>query len=177
MIVIAICKRDVVVAFDLAKVGVWVRFPSFAPVFNSQTDLNGVIHCMEKPLKEICLELRAKGESYRKIGKKLNITAASVFFHCSSDEKKRKTVDRTRIRARERKRFFVAKMGGKCNRCGYNKCLAALDFHHKNPEEKDKDIMMVFRMKYETIEREVAKCELVCANCHREIHDQDFLDS
>ena len=36
---------------------------------------------------------------------------------------------------------FVAKlkekMGGKCNKCGYNKCISALDFHHKDPSKKD----------------------------------------
>lgn len=27
--------------------------------------------------------------------------------------------------------------GGKCSVCGYNKCRAALEFHHTNPNEKD----------------------------------------
>lgn len=29
------------------------------------------------------------------------------------------------------------KRGGKCEHCGYNKNLAVLEFHHKNPEEKE----------------------------------------
>ena len=29
------------------------------------------------------------------------------------------------------------KRGGKCERCGYNANLSALEFHHKNPEEKE----------------------------------------
>jgi hypothetical protein len=29
------------------------------------------------------------------------------------------------------------KRGGKCEHCGYKANLAALEFHHRNPEEKD----------------------------------------
>ena len=29
------------------------------------------------------------------------------------------------------------KRGGKCEHCGYNANLSALEFHHKNPEEKE----------------------------------------
>jgi hypothetical protein len=29
------------------------------------------------------------------------------------------------------------KRGGKCERCGYDVNLSALEFHHKNPEEKE----------------------------------------
>ena len=36
---------------------------------------------------------------------------------------------------------FLAKIkevrGGKCIRCGYNKCLKALEFHHLDPSKKD----------------------------------------
>lgn len=28
-------------------------------------------------------------------------------------------------------------MGGKCEKCGYNKCLDALEFHHKDPSQKE----------------------------------------
>jgi len=64
--------------------------------------------------------------------------------------------------------------GGKCEICGYNKCLGALDFHHLNPNEKDFSISD--SSKYHNLEemkKEVDKCILVCANCHREIHYVD----
>lgn len=31
----------------------------------------------------------------------------------------------------------VKLLGGKCSICGYSKCIDALEFHHKNPKEKD----------------------------------------
>ncbi len=63
----------------------------------------------------------------------------------------------------------VALKGGKCIYCGYNKCTAALDFHHRNPETKEFTITSKVSYKWERIEKELEKCDLVCANCHREL--------
>lgn len=62
----------------------------------------------------------------------------------------------------------VAHLGGRCKLCGYNKCLAALEFHHEDPETKDFTISA--SMSWARIEAELAKTILVCSNCHREIH-------
>lgn len=69
------------------------------------------------------------------------------------------------------KDLLVEYKGSKCQICGYNKCLSALEFHHLDPNEKDFNISS--NMKYanlEKLKKEVDKCILVCANCHREIH-------
>lgn len=42
-----------------------------------------------------------------------------------------------KIIAAEKKQKYVAYMGGKCKLCGYNKCMASLDFHHIDPKQKD----------------------------------------
>ena len=48
---------------------------------------------------------------------------------------------------------------------------AALDFHHINPEEKSFLISEQIRMGgKDRILREIMKCVVVCANCHRIIH-------
>lgn len=61
----------------------------------------------------------------------------------------------------------------KCVRCGYNKCFVALDFHHKVEHEKEKNIARILVLK-PTEERiaEVLKCEILCSNCHRELHSK-----
>lgn len=82
---------------------------------------------------------------------------------CASDavSKRRKVV----------KEKLVEYKGGKCERCGYDKCISALEFHHLNPEEKEFGIgasgatRSLERMKAET-----DKCILLCCNCHRELH-------
>ena len=61
-------------------------------------------------------------------------------------------------------------LGGACTLCGYDTCQAALDFHHTDPAEKDFTISAKMTS-WAAIERELKKCVLVCARCHREIHD------
>lgn len=59
--------------------------------------------------------------------------------------------------------------GGKCERCGYNKYLGALEFHHIDPSKKEFTIGdSNFRLK-ECVE-EIKKCVLICSNCHKELH-------
>jgi len=72
----------------------------------------------------------------------------------------------------EQKKRAVEYKGGKCIVCGYSKCLAALDFHHKNPEEKDGygTGALKSHWSWERNKRELDKCVLVCVRCHREIH-------
>ncbi len=60
--------------------------------------------------------------------------------------------------------------GGKCEVCGYDKCVRALEFHHKNPKEKDFQISGK-SLSFDKLKVEVDKCILVCSNCHCEIHD------
>ena len=61
-------------------------------------------------------------------------------------------------------------MGEKCCICGYDKCSSALEFHHKNPEEKDFTLSTNANISFARANEEIKKCILVCANCHREIH-------
>ena len=60
--------------------------------------------------------------------------------------------------------------GGKCQKCGYDKCYAAFDFHHRDPNEKEFGWNKLKKRSKETIFKELDKCDLLCANCHREIH-------
>ena len=60
--------------------------------------------------------------------------------------------------------------GGKCSICGYDKCLDALDFHHTDPTTKLFSLRQFRGRAYATQLAEAEKCELICSNCHREIH-------
>ena len=60
----------------------------------------------------------------------------------------------------------------KCELCGYDQCLAAIDFHHIDPKGKDFPLGK-YHYRYEltdAIQLELDKCMVVCSNCHREIH-------
>jgi hypothetical protein len=73
-------------------------------------------------------------------------------------------------RFRAYKKSAVEYKGGKCSRCGYKKCLASLDFHHSDPTQKDPDWKRMRNWPLNKIKTELDKCELVCRNCHGEIH-------
>jgi hypothetical protein len=83
---------------------------------------------------------------------------------CKSCEISQDTSKKRQLKVRA-----VELLGGKCSCCGYNKYIGALEFHHKNPSEKDFEVVKTLR-KWESILKELNKCVLLCANCHREEH-------
>ncbi|MFI5005761.1 MAG: hypothetical protein ACHQE6_12200 [Solirubrobacterales bacterium] len=73
-------------------------------------------------------------------------------------------------RRRKVKQALVVEAGGACQLCGYDRCIAALEFHHREPAEKR------FALSHRGVARslakarvEAAKCILLCANCHAEV--------
>jgi hypothetical protein len=70
---------------------------------------------------------------------------------------------------RELKAELIASRGGRCADCGYNAAVAALEFHHRDAGTKE------FQISKSSVSRsrlwaEAAKCDLLCANCHRMRH-------
>lgn len=57
-----------------------------------------------------------------------------------------------------------------CQICTYNNCKQALEFHHTNPTTKEFSIYDMASLTEDRVIKELKKCMLVCANCHREIH-------
>ncbi len=70
------------------------------------------------------------------------------------------------------KKILVNTFGGKCQICGYEKCMRALSFHHKDPKKKKLEISKFARNSKLTYAQivELEKCVLLCANCHAEVH-------
>lgn len=75
-------------------------------------------------------------------------------------------------RGLDRKILFVKQFGGKCSICGYNKNYGALTFHHKDPSEKEMglDMRRMSNNSMVRLQAEIAKCQLLCHNCHSELH-------
>jgi len=64
----------------------------------------------------------------------------------------------------------VELMGNKCAHCNQSFHHAAYDFHHTDPNQKDFAISDKTTQRWESIEKELAKCMLLCSNCHRIHH-------
>ena len=71
---------------------------------------------------------------------------------------------------RRAKARLVVEAGGRCALCGYDRCQAALEFHHLDRTTKAfcLSVKGVTRS-IEALRVEAAKCVLLCANCHAEV--------
>lgn len=126
----------------------------------------------DRPKREIIQELRSQGKTYREISRLTGFTKATISYHANELVRERFK----KYRNKNRKLWYkkIKEMfGGKCNQCGYAKCLAALDFHHPNNNKKE-GVAYLFKAKgLKAAIEEAKKCQLLCANCHREVHHQD----
>lgn len=87
-------------------------------------------------------------------------------FRCSDCAKDHVTNNR-----RKAKEKLVELHGGKCSRCGYDKCVQALQFHHRDRKTKAFGIGSGNCKSWAKNLAEASKCDLLCANCHIEIEN------
>jgi transposase len=73
-------------------------------------------------------------------------------------------------RRRRLKQILVADAGGRCSICGYDRYVGALQFHHRDSATKKFGVgERGLTRSLEMLKAEVAKCVLLCANCHSEV--------
>jgi transposase len=83
---------------------------------------------------------------------------------------KRCRMERVSRRRRKVKMMLVAEAGGRCVLCGYDRCTAALHFHHVDPSTKRFHLSMQgVTRSLASARAEMEKCVLLCANCHAEV--------
>ncbi len=131
------------------------NYPSFDII-----ELANSLYEQGKTLMEISIATKKSRHSIKKYIKNYN------------SKKYIKNISRSQSVVNWRKRTrreLIGYKGGKCKICGYNTCMEALDFHHLNPLEKDFTISGK-SWSFETLKKEVDKCELLCRNCHTEVH-------
>lgn len=96
-------------------------------------------------------------------------------YECSGESSRTNNETRKHqktILRRSMKKQAIKILGGRCSICGYNRCIDALEFHHKDPKEKDFKIGSGNTMSWKDYKAEALKCTLVCSNCHKEIHNR-----
>lgn len=139
-------------------------------------------------MKEKIIELRKEGKSYNYIANQLNCGKSIVSYHCrmaglgveiqklSDEELKRNNYLRVSSHRQKIKEKAIEYKGSKCEKCGYDKCKWAFDFHHLDPNEKDFSLSKNITLSWDKVKKELDKCILVCANCHREIHYNEYIN-
>jgi hypothetical protein len=72
---------------------------------------------------------------------------------------------------RRKKMKLVEYKGGQCKRCGYNRRIPDVyHFHHLDESKKEFQISGSYRRSWDDLYKEVDKCDLLCSNCHAEVH-------
>lgn len=94
---------------------------------------------------------------------------------CSDKCKNKYFVDKRRLELRFKAYKYK---GGKCQKCGYQGLPACFDFHHTNPKEKQFSISHhPHTRSWDRVKKELDKCDLLCANCHRQIEFEKTMGS
>lgn len=116
------------------------------------------------------------GMSLKQVGKKFNWNRHTLakYIKIRNETLSDAEIRQNRVKAvvdwrRRVKEKLVEYKGGQCKYCGYKKCIDCLDFHHLDPRQKEFAISGK-SYSFERLKSEVDKCELVCKNCHGEIH-------
>lgn len=94
-------------------------------------------------------------------------------FYSDQKQKCKKCHNKRTTKAGQIKRIkAIELLGGCCQQCGYNKCYSALEFHHIDPTLKDVNYATMRGWSFKRIKEELRNCILLCANCHREVHEK-----
>ena len=84
--------------------------------------------------------------------------------------KANKDVIYANVRKRKNKNYKLIrkiKLDSGCEICGYNKHHVALDFDHLDRKTKITSVGQMVNFSWKRIQKEINKCRILCANCHR----------
>ena len=128
--------------------------------------------CGAEKEKDITKMLKSNPDNAKlaeELGKTI-LLCRNCHFELHHEERVDKAPSKDQKIRRGNKKRAVEKLGGKCKICGYDKVLDSLEFHHVDKERKLYTISDKLTNKWETIEIELEKCELLCSNCHQKVH-------
>ena len=96
-----------------------------------------------------------------------------AYYQANKDKMKAYASARVSNYRRSVRAKLIAEAGGKCVKCGYDKCVTALHFDHLGEEEKIDAVSILIRNgRYKQARVEALKCQLLCANCHAEVTEE-----
>jgi len=93
-----------------------------------------------------------------------------IYIREHYQKNKQKYIDKARESNHRLKEWFrELKRNLACERCG-EKHIACLEFHHVDPSKKDFQVGGMATWGRKRLLKEIDKCVVLCANCHRKEH-------
>ncbi len=120
-------------------------------------------------MKDQILRLRKQGKTYKEISLELNCSTSTVSYHLNPEVRDSVLNKTSKRREVGRKIVEKIKKNLSCSSCGESRYWL-LDFHHTDPSKKEIRVSAMKSYKKEKILEEIDKCEVLCANCHRDLH-------
>ena len=117
--------------------------------------------------KENILKLKSQGKSYRQIQAILGCSKGTISYHLGEGQKQ-KTRERIRSRRTTIRTYIQEyKQSKPCHDCKENYPYYMMDFDHLGDKDFNISNFQNYTEKIEIIKKEIEKCDVVCANCHR----------
>lgn len=111
-----------------------------------------------------------KGEYYDRCRECYKIRGR-IYYHQNRERQLKLALKRKARYVLERKAFLAKFKNKPCKDCGKIYSPWIMDFDHRDGKTKIGSISnLIFRslLKFDKIREEIEKCDLVCANCHRD---------
>jgi hypothetical protein len=126
-------------------------------------------------MKEQILKLRSEGKTYDEIRTIVNCSKGTISYHCGEGQKEKYKQNNRNRKKRDRDWIDDIKKSFKCLYCTESR-FWVLEFHHRDPSIKDKAVAdMLITASRERVIKEIEKCDVICANCHKDLHYQERL--
>ena len=141
--------------------------------YSTRNSLEKISKKLERSLRSIQRKAQEMGISRPR--KKFSIEKLKVRQKKANDKFYKKNSKKIYLAKNDKRKMMklelISVKGGKCEKCGYARCVAALEFHHSS-KDKDGDLAHIIKNgSRQKALKEVKKCVLLCANCHRETHN------
>ena len=119
-------------------------------------------------MKEDIFRLRALGYAYAQIQKELGCSKGTIAYHLGEGQVEKSRTRLNRIRTRQAQQLRQIKEESGCVDCGEKYPHFMLEFDHLPGTEKVGGPGELARTRsWKLALKEIAKCEVVCANCHK----------
>jgi len=118
--------------------------------------------------KEKILKLRAEGNSYSQIAKKLGCSKGTISYHVGFGQKEKTKNIQGRNRELINDYIRGIKESTPCADCGKYYGYWVMDFDHIADKAFNISAHKQYTKKLSVVQEEIAKCEIVCSNCHRD---------
>lgn len=121
-------------------------------------------------MKEQILKLKKEGKTQKEIREITGASKSTIAYHFNNTTKLKQREYNKKRRLKDLSWLADLKSSLICQKCGENRWWL-LDFHHLDPFTKDKSVSdLIKSSSRERVLEEINKCEVLCANCHRDLH-------